>query len=341
MLRQQFNNPFSSNCYDNEKQQLEKYKKMVKNEEATVTYIQAKNKYGRVFPKNSLGLFSIRREIRHTLARDNYVDIDVENCHPVLLSQICKHNNIEHKYLKLYINHRAELLNEVMTEYNVIKDQAKQLFIQLLYFGTFESWCNNHNVQNKEPIKFIKKFKKELNIIGEIIVANNQKLSKEIQKMKEEQHIKDYNIKGSVCSYFLQEYESRILEAIYLYCKKTKIINNSAVLCADGLMIPKENYNEKLLIDFKNLIIDKLGFKLNFTKKEMIEGYTIEQLKETQIKQDYDNLKIEFEKLNFKILKPLSFATIEDNGNLIIRERSEFKNVYENLLINDESFVSK
>ena len=341
LLRQQFNNPFSSNCYDNEKQQLEKYKKLVKNEEATVTYIQAKNKYGRVFPKNSLGLFSIRREIRHTLARDNYVDIDVENCHPVLLSQICKHNNIEHKYLKLYINHRAELLNEVMTEYNVIKDQAKQLFIQLLYFGTFESWCNNHNVENKEPIKFIRKFKKELNVIGEIIVANNPKLSKEIQKMKEEQHIEDYNIKGSVCSYFLQEYESRILEAIYLYCKKTKIINNSAVLCADGLMIPKENYNEKLLIDFKNLIIDKLGFKLNFTKKEMIEGYTIEQLKETQIKQDYDNLKIEFEKLNFKILKPLSFATIEDNGNLIIRERSEFKNVYENLLINDESFVSK
>ena len=40
--------------------------------------------YGRVFPKNSLGLFSIRREIRHTLARDNYVHIDVENCLPVL-----------------------------------------------------------------------------------------------------------------------------------------------------------------------------------------------------------------------------------------------------------------
>ena len=94
LLKKQFNNPFSSNCYNNEKQQLEKYKKLVKNEEATVTYIQAKNKYGRVFPKNSLGLFSIRREIRHTLVRDNYVDIDVENCHPVLLSQICNHNKI-------------------------------------------------------------------------------------------------------------------------------------------------------------------------------------------------------------------------------------------------------
>ena len=35
------------------------------------------------------------------------------------------------------------------------------------------------------------------------------------------------------------------------------------------------------------------------------------------------------------------FATIDDNRILIIKKRSEFKNVYENLLINDKSFVSK
>ena len=69
--------------------------------------------------------------------------------------------------LKKYIDNRAELLSEVMTTYNVIKDQAKQLFIQLLYYGTFESWCNNHNIENREPLRFINKFKKELNIIGE------------------------------------------------------------------------------------------------------------------------------------------------------------------------------
>ena len=33
-------------------------------------------------------------------------------------------------------------------------------------------------------------------------------------------------------------------------------------------MMPKEIYNEKLLIDFKNLNIDKLKFKLSFRKKE-------------------------------------------------------------------------
>jgi hypothetical protein len=59
----------------------------------------------------------------------------------------------------------------------------------------------------------------------------------------------------------------------------------------------------------------------------MDQGYTIGQLKETQMMQDYDKLKIEFEKKNFKILNPLLFATIQDDGNLIIRERQVFKNV--------------
>ena len=35
----------------------------------------------------------------------------------------------------------------------------------------------------------------------------------------------------------------------------------------------------------------------------------------------------------------MSFATIKEDGNLTIRDRSDFKNVYENLLINDKSFI--
>ena len=286
LLKQTFNNPFSSISFENEKQQLEKYLKLFKDGKALINYKQADVKYGRVFPKNSLGLFSIRRELRHTLAKDSYIDIDIENCHPVLLHQICENNKIKCKCLKKYIENRAEILQETMTTYNVVKDQAKQLFIQLLYFGTFDSWCNNHNIQNREPLRFINKFKDELNIIGEIIVANNSKLSKAIQKRKEEQHITKYNIKGSVCSYFLQEYESRILETIYLYAVKQHIVNNDCVLCADGLMIKKcnEHYVPKLLTEFKELIKTEMGFNLNFTQKEMSEGYTIEQVKEAQIK---------------------------------------------------------
>ena len=312
LLKQTFNNPFSSTKYDNEKQQLEKYLKLVKDGKATVNYKQSNIKYGRVFPKNSLGLFSIRREIRHTLARDHYIDIDIENCHPVLLYQICEHNNIKCKYLKKYIDNRSEILNETMNIYKVSKDQAKQLFIQLLYFGTFESWLSNHNIENKEPQKFIKKFKDELNTIGEIIVANNPKLLKAIQKIKEEQNITNYNLKGSLCSYFLQEYESRILETIYLYLLEKKlIINYNCVLCADGLMIEKANYKPELLTEFKELIKDKMGFDLNFTQKEMNQGYSIEDINAAQItNNNLDGKATEY-------IKTCNEGSFKDISNLI------------------------
>jgi len=43
-------------------------------------------------------------------------------------------------------------------------------------------------------------------------------------------------------------------------------------------------------------------------------------------------MKKTFEQTNFKINNPLLFATIDTDKNLILRNRNEFINVYENLL---------
>ena len=56
------------------------------------------------------------------------------------------------------------------------------------------------------------------------------------------------------------------------------------VLCANGLMIPKDNYKVELWTEFKNFIREKLGFDLKISKKQMDQGYKIDQLEETQIK---------------------------------------------------------
>ena len=103
LLRVEFHNPLAKG-YENEKQQLICYKKLIKKGKAEIKYSKAKNiLFGRVNPHRALGLFSIRREIRHTLAKGIFKDIDIENCHPVLLLQICEANNISCKYLKRYV----------------------------------------------------------------------------------------------------------------------------------------------------------------------------------------------------------------------------------------------
>jgi hypothetical protein len=275
LLKKDFHNPICNTKFEGgEFEQLSNYKKLIKNGFAEVKYNKVQGiPYGRVHPKNALGLFNIRRELRHTLAKNKMVDIDIENCHPVLLYQICKANEIDCDYLEEYVLNRQKYLDEVMNTFKVDRDTAKKLFILLLYFGGFYSWAESNNIK-EEPTKMINRFKKEVQEIGKKICDNNDDIRKIIKKRKEEQKKKDFNEIGSVVSYYLQELECRILETIYLYCQKNKIIkNNVCVLCADGLMIEKEYYTPELLTEFETLIKNKFGFELKFTQKEMNQDY--------------------------------------------------------------------
>lgn len=104
-LLQIVNNPMSQIYYENEKEQLIKYNDLINNGIANISYQQTKNiKLGRVLPIKGLGLFSFRRAIRHTLSVNMFEDVDIINCHFVILLQICEYNNISSKYIKEYVN---------------------------------------------------------------------------------------------------------------------------------------------------------------------------------------------------------------------------------------------
>ena len=94
LLKLTVKNPFV--YYQNEKKHLEAYRDIINPAGyAVVTYNKSSNNpYGRCDPAGSLGLHSIRREIRHTLTEQLYIDIDIENAHPQLLLQICRANTI-------------------------------------------------------------------------------------------------------------------------------------------------------------------------------------------------------------------------------------------------------
>ena len=143
--------------FENEKQQLQMLNKLIKNNKLKVSYKRPKYGLGRVYPNKSLSLCSLRREIRHTLAVGNYVDIDVANAHPEILNQLCLNNNIKTKYLNQYVSNRDAILKETMETYECDRDEAKQLYISLMYYGAFESWEVS---TNKEPTDFIYNFVK-------------------------------------------------------------------------------------------------------------------------------------------------------------------------------------
>ena len=314
--------------FENEKQQLIKYLKLLKDGQASVNYHKSGSKFGRVYAKHALGLQSLRKEIRHTLTHGIYVDIDIENCHPVLLMLIIESNGIACKYLRRYVENREEALTQIMTIYDVTREASKQLFIRLLYGGSFDAWVWDNNLNDAVEAAFLKKFKKELVNINKIIVASNPELLELLDDKN--------NADASVCSYFLQEYENRILESVY----KHAVVKNNCVLCFDGLMIPKADFKPELLDELHQRILLEFGMSLTFTTKNLDMGYSTEELEQNQVLSEntnYGQLKMDFDKLNFKILEPLMFATIKEDGHLVLRNRADFMHTYEDILFVDES----
>ena len=142
LLKETFHCKTTGKIFKNERQQLIEYQSLI-NKDGLVPVIYQKAhgiEYGRVYPYRSLGAVGIRRELRGSLFNDNMIDIDIENCHPVLSKQLCDANGIKNKYLSKYVDERPLLLKEIQDFYKVDRDNAKVLFIILLYFGSFERW---------------------------------------------------------------------------------------------------------------------------------------------------------------------------------------------------------
>jgi hypothetical protein len=286
--------------YENERHHLETYKRCINDDLVKVSYNKHKLlKIGRVYAKKSLSAINLRREIRGSIFNGNYIDIDIVNCHPNIIYQLAVVLKIECKNLEEYIKNRENVLLEIQTYYNINRDIAKELFIRLLYFGSFTKWAMDNDV-NKPITNFINNVSKELLNIGAKIIENNNKLKNKIEKhlKTNNQYNDDLKTNKTTISYYVQEIENKILEEIYIYCIDKGIIkDNLCCLCYDGIMIIKENYKRELLLEFNKIIIKKFGLNLIFEQKDMknyidiIDEHKIENIEQyNELIEILDNL---------------------------------------------------
>ncbi len=315
LLLETFSDKMRTKQYDNEKTQLLAYRKNYNKEtkQVKVKYCKSKhlNGIGRVLPVGSLGLHNIRRQIRHTLAKNKYVDIDIVCAHHEILLQLCKKNTVYCPNLEHYVKNREKMLNHVMNTYKVSREVSKNLFIRLLYFGSFQKWADDNNLVNAEISENLKCFYNEIKKIGQLIVKDN----KDLYLLAKANNRKEFfNATGSTVSYYLQEYECYILMEMYKYCLNNGYIENDNVaLCADGIMIQIELYKPSLLNELQEHINKVTGFNLTFKNKPLDEDF-LSILKNHIINNenfdlsDYEKIKNEFEKNHFMIEHPLMFG---------------------------------
>lgn len=258
------------------KQHLEKLKKKIIDNNLQ-TKPKVKNGIGRAYYANNLSYCNLSREIRHTLAKNKWVDFDIDNAHPNILYQICKKMKIdkdEYKHLERYCLKRENVLKKIHEyhfsdqKFRERRGDIKQLLISLLNNGSYDYWLNSHEL-TCEPMAGLYQFRDEINnIINMYIKPNNVSIYRSIVRKKKK------NPLGSLMSLFLQHHERIIVEKVIKKLIKKKVIKNNEVSYQyDGFMIKlfdvqRKNLKCKYL---KKITKELTGFELNWSIKNMNE----------------------------------------------------------------------
>lgn len=214
---------------------LENYFKQSKNGELKVEYYQNENDiYGRYMAKGSLSGQNMVREVRHTIFKDKYIDVDIKNCHPNIIVWLCKNMDINFNYLNHYIVNRDEVLQELVDiNPNLTKDYMKSMILAL----------NNGGEKDYKSIvknDFINQYKIEITTIRKQICS---KLHKFTDKVKELNAGNDFNLEGKTMANICLLIENQILMIMMKYLKTKFPVNHfkNSILCFDGIMLRKES----------------------------------------------------------------------------------------------------
>lgn len=283
-----------------------------KTEEVAYKYSGNKSE-GRLFSKGP-SLQNLSRQFRHTIAKEFYDDIDIDNCHPKLFEQLCDRYGLAHKHLSYYNNNRAKCLQELMSTQKCSKDEAKMKMLSLLNGGAPTIY------ESKDiDLEWYQDYYDEVCLLrSRLLDLEEFKIYKTNAKKA-----KKTNIDGTAINNVFCKYEDEILHVIIAYCEKMNY--EIGALVFDGLMLYKDpnRDNDKLLKDLSEIILQKTGFNLSLSIKEMKEDINLDGFKTKQASLDSINTQMENLGLATDQLKAEKIYSLEKSNVKITSSKNE------------------
>lgn len=238
--------------------------------------------YGRLY--GTKGSFeTLEKECRGTICKEYYHDIDIVNCHPVLLLQFAKKQfQTDLPEVDKYVINREVYLKNVMTENSITRDEAKAAIISVLYGGS----CNQKSYLYDLSLE-VRGFSKK--VFASEQYADLAKVCKG-----------EDNIYGTFLSFVLQTEERHCMLAMkeHLEAEKWSV----DVFCYDGVMVRKQEGKIVNLVMCQEAVEAKTGYKISLVTKEF-SSFEMPSVSEEVVKgvtlDAYNEMKQEFEKTNF------------------------------------------
>jgi hypothetical protein len=225
---------------------------------------------GRLQAKNA-SLQRVFNGFRGILCNEITYDLDMVNCHPTILVNLCKKHKIKYNELESYVENRDSYLNEIMVEFNVSRSVAKSLFLKCINKEDLTPKYNKKIIKSK---KFIDFDKQTTEIINELYKIYENDFIKYVKN-------ETYNKKGKLVNLLLCKYENEYLNKAIDFIKSKNI--EICCLMFDGLMIYiNDNYNVKDIITDLNKLFKKINVKWDVKEHntELLESLDKMDIKE-------------------------------------------------------------
>ena len=270
--------------------------KKLKNGKIEINYKQP-NKWGRCYSNN--GYQGFKRDVRKYLNNEHDLDIDIVNCHPVILQQLFSKHKIDCvEQLREYNNDRNNFIKE-----NNLKDELD--FIKMI---------NNDVLKNEL-------FKETHELIYNFLVPKLIKENKPFyDRIKKAQTKKGYNINGSFFSCYLQELENRILMSMYSFFNEKGFIVSA--LCFDGCMVEKnDSLTEKTLKEIEKRVFKDTKYKINLMFKSMTTDW-VPTFEKIECEEHFKPYSDQFSTETYDFL---TLVKDDEDGKLTVNEEKKQK----------------
>lgn len=249
-------------------------------------------------------MIGTKKNIRSFLAKDYYHDLDIENCHPVLISQIAQNINIETPFINEYINNRSKVLDEISKICSTDKNTVKNCFLRLLYGGSPDKWAEDFKIKVDTLPTILKDIQTEILQLTNSICNN-----KENKNLLDWVLTKKNNKDVSIFAHYVQTEERKCLKSMYDFITSKNY--EVGALIHDGLLVEKKSDNIELnfLEECIEYVFNDTGYRVNIVEKEMVID---ESLIEGE-SESYEYIKSNFETNHVKIIYPAIYIKEGDN----------------------------
>jgi hypothetical protein len=253
--------------------------------------------YGRLYGQKG-SLETLEKEIRGTLCKDYYYDLDFVNCHPVLLVQFARNMyNKELPEVETYVRDRDAYLARIGPN----RDDSKNEIFRIFYGG-------------RNTLPFLEPLAREVREFTKFLIKSGE-FADLYDTVKHED-----NIYGTYLSYILQTKERICMLVLkdILEKKGYKV----DVLAYDGVMVRKEPgvlISDEILADIQEQIYGKTGFRLQVVVKPF-SSYPIEEdageICPKVSKREYTEKRASFEEKYFYYVEKNAIAEIQGDKSL-------------------------